>query len=456
LVTYHSDPMHPASPQPTAIGFRALLRDRAFVQLWTGQIISQLADKIFLTLQVALLENTHRYAVPEFMQPIMSSDSRLLLLFIASTIPAILLGSAAGIFVDRRRKKAILFHCNLWRAVMLILLPFLPGGYLMLVAIVFAESILTQFFAPAEQSALPFIVRSENLVAANSLFATTMISSIVVGHAVASPIFDLVSQFGQSFGKEITVGILYFLGAVILGSLPLRERLHKPETTIHPWQDFKAGLRYLRKSRLVSNAMVQLMMIYSVFASLTVLSIRLTDYVGLRIDQFGFLVASAGIGMVLGASLLNVLHDRLHHRPLPFWGFLSVSLVLFIFAFVNISLLKPILVSGLGLNLTDDALKLILRAIALFLSFLLGIGSVFIVIPMQTLIQQETPESMRGKVFGFQNNVINIAISLPLVLTEFFVQKISLSPVLILISAIVAVVGYSTWRTSRKVLQDAI
>ncbi|MEB3295080.1 MAG: MFS transporter [Synechococcales bacterium] len=448
--------MHPASPHPTAIGFRALLRDRAFMQLWIGQIISQLADKIFLTLQVALLENTNRYALPEFLKPWMGADSRLLLLFIASTVPAILLGSAAGIFVDRRRKKSILFHCNLWRALMLILLPFLPGGYVMLVAIVFAESILTQFFAPAEQSTLPFIVRSENLVAANSLFATTMISSIVVGHAVASPIFDLVSHWSHSFGKEITVGILYFLGAVILGSLPMRERLHKPEVSIHPWQDFKAGLRYLRKSRLVSNAMVQLMMIYSVFASLTVLSIRLTNNVRLRPDQFGFLVASAGIGMVLGAAFLNLLHDRLHHRPLPFWGALSVSTVLFAFAFVNINLLKPILVSWLGLGLTDDTLKFILLGMALFLSFLLGIGSVLIVIPMQTLIQQETPESMRGKVFGFQNNVINIAISLPLVLTEFCVQKLTLSPVLILISAIVASVGYFTWRTSRRILQDAI
>ena len=35
---------------------------------------------------------------------------------------------------------------------------------------------------------------------------------------------------------------------------------------------------------------------------------------------------------------------------------------------------------------------------------------------MQTTIQAETPADMRGKVFGLQNNAVNIALSLPLVL----------------------------------------
>ncbi|MBD2325306.1 MFS transporter [Alkalinema sp. FACHB-956] len=453
--------MHPVSQQPQSTGFSALLRDRAFMQLWIGQICSQLADKIFLTLQVSLLTENLRYQAFEInmgsIQWALDPNSRLLILFIASTIPAILFGSAAGIFVDRRRKKSVLFHCNLWRAIMLLLLPFIPGGFPLLVVIVFAESVLTQFFAPAEQSVLPFLVARENLIAANSLFATTMIGSIVVGHAVASPIFDLVEYLSRGlgnlpfeFGKEFTVGLLYLAGAIILARLPMRETRQRAEDTLHPWQDFKAGLAYLRKDRLVSNAIVQLMIIYSVFASLTVLSIALTSKIQispgqkLQADQFGFLIAAAGVGMILGATLLNVMGDRFHHKPLPLIGFLSVSFALFCFAFIH------------------------QLAIALVLSAFLGLGSVLIVVPMQTLIQQQTPASMRGKVFGFQNNVINIAISLPLVLTEFFVK---LSPpldptnpnsprdpgfVLLGISVIVAAIGIWTWRRSRQVFQDVL
>jgi hypothetical protein len=48
----------------------------------------------------------------------------------------------------------------------------------------------------------------------------------------------------------------------------------------------------------------------------------------------------------------------------------------------------------------------------------IGIFAAAIGIPMQTTIQEQTPATMRGKVFGLQNNVVNIALSLPLVLAS--------------------------------------
>jgi predicted MFS family arabinose efflux permease len=48
---------------------------------------------------------------------------------------------------------------------------------------------------------------------------------------------------------------------------------------------------------------------------------------------------------------------------------------------------------------------------------LVGICGATIAIPMQTTVQSETPPEMRGKVFGLQNNAVNIALSLPLALT---------------------------------------
>jgi len=41
---------------------------------------------------------------------------------------------------------------------------------------------------------------------------------------------------------------------------------------------------------------------------------------------------------------------------------------------------------------------------------LLGRRPSLIGVPMQTLIQQQTPAAMHGKVFGFQNNAVNIAL----------------------------------------------
>jgi predicted MFS family arabinose efflux permease len=69
-------------------------------------------------------------------------------------------------------------------------------------------------------------------------------------------------------------------------------------------------------------------------------------------------------------------------------------------------------------------------------------------IPAQTTIQEDTPESLRGKVFGLQNNLINIALSLPLVLAGTVVSWYGLLPVLWVLAAIalVAALFERPWR----------
>ncbi|MFY8148309.1 MAG: MFS transporter, partial [Prochlorococcaceae cyanobacterium] len=66
----------------------------------------------------------------------------------------------------------------------------------------------------------------------------------------------------------------------------------------------------------------------------------------------------------------------------------------------------------------------------------------------QTTIQEDTPEAMRGKVFGLQNNLINIALSLPLVLAGTVVSRYGLLPVLwgLAAVALLAAVVEQPWR----------
>lgn len=120
-------------------------------------------------------------------------------IMIASTIPAVLFGSIAGVYVDRWSKKAVLVITNLLRGGLVMFLPFLlwltkgwtswhglPVGFYVLLGITFLVSTLTQFFAPAEQSAIPLIVERKHLLSANSLYTTTMMASVIVGFAVES------------------------------------------------------------------------------------------------------------------------------------------------------------------------------------------------------------------------------------------------------------------------------
>ena len=423
--------------EPTAkqVGFVALLKNRSFLALWIGQLLSQVADKILLTLLIALLA-----VYPTATGTENSMRSVLLLTF---TLPAILFGSVAGIFVDRLGKKLILVVSNVIRALLIFTIPFLPREFIILLLITFVISTVTQFFAPAEQAAIPLLIPRENLLAANALFTTTSMGGFIVGFAIGEPLLSLSQAWGGDYGQELLVGGLYFLAAGMLQTVALKETVANVNSMrVNPWQEMKAGFWYLKQNRLVWDAMLQLTTLYCVIAALTVLTFSLAPQIGLQSEkQYGFIVAAAGIGIMLGAGVLGHWGDVFRHKPLPLFGFLTMAFALAAFSFVSNLWL------GLGL------------------SALLGLGGALVGVPMQTLIQRETPTEMHGKVFGFQNNLVNIALSAPLAITGPITDAVSnavgsealgLRIVLVGMSAIVCVVGIWAWNNTRRVLRDVI
>lgn len=399
--------------------------------LWFGQVVSQVADKVFFVWLISLLNSYESLAFANSMRSA---------LMVAFTLPAILFGSAAGIVVDRFPKKQIMITADAIRAVLIILIPLLPKQFFILLVITFLISSVTQFFAPAEQAAIPLLVRREHLMSANALFTTTMMGSLIVGFAIGEPLLSWVKSWAgessQDIGRlyqDLFVAGLYIVAAVSGFFIAIKEKKISNSTVeIHPWGDLKEGLRYLWKNRLVRNAMVQLTILYSVFAALTVLAFDLAERIGLKSTQFGFLLAAAGVGLVFGAAILGHWGDRFHHKPLPLIGFLSMAFVLAVFTFTKYIWL------GLGL------------------SALLGLGASLIGVPMQTVIHASTEESMRGKVFGFQNNVVNIALSVPLAVAGPLTDAIGLRVVLVGMSILVGVAGIWVWHNTRGILQDVI
>jgi MFS family permease len=418
--------MLPAKTPTESSGYRALFQNRPFVLLWSGQVLSQIADKVLLVMLIALLDS---YNIPARFTA--SSSSYLM---VASTIPAIIFGAAGGIFVDRYPKKQIMVLADVIRACLILLIPLLPKEFAILLLITFAVSTVTQIFAPAEQAAIPLVVKRENLLTANALFTTTQMGSLIVGFAIGEPILTAVTNWLGAGAKELFVATLYLLAAGLGQLVRIKENIviSDAELKINPWRDFKTGLDYLRSRKILLNAMTQLAILFSAIAALPVLSIALTTEIGLPAKQFGFLVAAAGIGLVLGAGMLGHWGHRFHHKPLPLVGFISMGIVLAIFTWV-------------------DRIW-----VGLLLSGILGFGASLIAVPMQTLMQEKTPESMRGKVFGFQNNAVNIALSLPLVITGPLTDTFGLRPVLLGMSAIVIVAGVWAWQSTKNVLEDVI
>jgi MFS family permease len=425
----------PAIAAEGQIGFGPVLRNRNFLILWIGQVFSQLADKVYLVLMIAIIST-------QFEAPGQSISGWVSAVMVAFTIPAVLFGSLAGVYVDRWSKKAVLVLTNLLRGAFVIALPVLlwisqdwgavrqiPISFGLLLTVTFAVSTLTQFFAPAEQSMIPLIVKKYRLLSANSLYTTTMMASVIIGFAIGEPLLNMADRLLQSFdggsgwGKSVLVGGGYLLAGLLLMLVDTRNDTLPDHEPPHPWDDIKDGIKYLAQKPTVRNAIVQLVVLFSVFAALAVLAVRLAEVMPvLESDQFGFLLAAAGLGMALGAAGIGQFGQKLSRNRLSVLGSLGMAGSMVAMAFVTQQLWPT-----------------------LGLIALLGLFAATIGIPMQTTIQEDTPADMRGKVFGLQNNVVNIALSLPLALASVAESWLGLPLVLSILGGIVATGGLLTW-----------
>ncbi len=105
---------------------------------------------------------------------------------LSSFVPQVVVGSVAGVFVDRWDRKRTMVVANLLLAVGLLPLLLVSGAdriWVVYVVLAF-ESVVEVFFAPAEQALLPRVVPSDDLVAANGLNGQVQNLARLVGSAV--------------------------------------------------------------------------------------------------------------------------------------------------------------------------------------------------------------------------------------------------------------------------------
>lgn len=404
----------PTPPAPIS-GFLTLLKNRPFMVLLCGQVVSQIADKVFFFLLISL---NYTYQSPQAFANSMPSA-----LMSALTLSAILLGSLAGIVVDRFLKKHMMIAADAIRAVLMFSIPLLPKQFFILLVIAFLISSMTQFLYPAEQAAIPLMVQRENLMSANALFTATMMVSSIVGLAMGEPLLSLAENWTGESSQSFFVAGLYLIAAFIRLFIYIQETRNRQSLlSINPLRDFQEGLGYLWNNRLVRNAIVQKTILYSTFAVISVWALDLAEMVGLKSTQFGFLLVAAGVGFICGAFLLGQWTFRFHDKPLASLGFLSIAFVLATFTF-NRHL-------ELGLSLF----------------VVLGLGASLIDLPMQTVIQAFTLESMRGRAFGFQNSVVNIAASATLVVAKPLTDAVGMGAILFGMSILIGIAGVWAWR----------
>src|SRR5512136_2394060 len=119
----------------------AVLRNRNFSLMWSGQLVSTMGSAL-TSLAASIL-----------IYRLTNSAMSVGLMLMATAAPTVLVGLFAGVFVDRFDRKRIMIAADLIRAVLVFLIPTLvPYSIVWLYVIVMLSSAVGQFYDPAHES----------------------------------------------------------------------------------------------------------------------------------------------------------------------------------------------------------------------------------------------------------------------------------------------------------------
>jgi MFS family permease len=277
---------------------RPLLLTRNFGLIWLSQLVSQVGDGVS---NLALLW---------FVYSITGSPVKTTIIGLIHTIPPIVLGPFIGVYVDRLPKKFFLIGSNVFRAVLMGIIPCAVSTDTftvnLLYGLVFLDAMAMAMFSPALMSSVPMIVPRAQFTAANALIQSTTSLGIIFGPAVSGV---GIALFGS---QEVLClnGATYFVAALCLGMVRLRAgqpSAVEPETTRgSAWQDFKEGLAFVVTKQRVILLLILTAGCYGFGASAlsTLFPVFARKLLGLGPVEVGYLWSFLGIGLLVMSVVL--------------------------------------------------------------------------------------------------------------------------------------------------------
>ena len=313
-------------------------------------------------------------------------------------------------------------------AVLAVLLSSETIGWLY--ALAFLISVITQFFFPAEAGTIYDVVEDKNLLlTANSLFSVTFFASVILGNVLAGPFLLL-------FGAHLTffiVAMAFLLASIFTARLPgsgvLKFRHEAGGFDLnHIFSDFLVGLDHLYHSPQVRRGIFLLGASQITIGILGVIAPGFADRIlHIPVPTVSlFVMAPAAAGMALGALVLGQFFRHAKRESLIKVGFYMAAIFLVIYSLVD-------KIAG-GINLP-------IVAVSVVVLLLLGAANAFLDIPVNTMIQENTPQEVRSRVYGVVSTVIGLAGVFPIVLSGALADVIGVRMVMLITGAVLLILA---------------
>ena len=342
------------------IGLRDVFAQRGYGRLWAARTVSQWGDTFnFVALALLIYDLT-------------GSGLGVSGVVVAEIVPVLLLAPLAGPLVDRWPRVRVMIGSDVFRLVLAVLLAVWHAAPVGVYAVAFAMSFAGVFFNPAASSVLPALVPREALVAAN----TGIWTAAVLSQIVLAPLAGLL-VVSLGYGAAFSINAASYAASALL--------LRWLRVPGHPDQvprrrllvEARDGLAVLVRHPLLRTlAVAQFLAALSAGATSALLVVLAREHLGVTGRGYGLLVGAIGVGAVLGPLVL-LRRVRNPTRPLLVFGPFGLR-----------GLVDLALASTTSVPFAAGTLVLY------------GVGTSTGAVTFNSLLQAETPEHVRGRVFA--------------------------------------------------------
>lgn len=434
-----------AQAQPTMASFRHVMKNRHFLRLWLAQFIS-------LT-----IFNATNFAVVALVNDVTHSVLMSGLAIIAFTLPAVPFGAIAGAIVDQLDKRMVLWVTNILRMgmmlLMLVSLLAAPTNMWPLFGLTFVTSFISQFFIPAEGSAIPLLVGEGELMPALSLFNISVTLSQAIGYLILGRIIATIfPPFTLTLGSLtlhvksidmlfVIMALLYAICTILILYIPAlafnetrpnksehHDALSETNKAFHNlWRDMMEGWRIVNADRLLLFSVIQVSVV-------GVISLLIGELAGSVVQQFfhrpaddmALILAPAGIGLVGASILMPQISERVGKIRLAAIGVISLA--------IGFLLLPALRWLTYQLDPQHGAGSMLFLSTTMILVLLLGIALACVNVPSQTVMQERAPDSGRARILSLQYMIYSAG-SIPVLLfAAVIAQFLGLNLLILLVS----------------------
>jgi MFS family permease len=293
-------------------------------------------------------------------------------------------------------------------------------------------AVVTQFFIPAEIPVIPLVVPKDLLLPANALFGMGVYGSVLIGYALAGPFFTF---FGPQ-GVFVVLALLILIAAVFISFVQLkrvdmREKNAETASIAAPLKDeLKTVFSLITRTKRVYQSIFLLTLSQVIILTLSVVG---PGYAGevLQIDigQFPLLFATpAAFGMVTGGIITAYFFHNHPRQRVVIIGLVLSAVAILLLPYGSKVTSRAIV--GTINAFLPHAFSITIEHIMVALAFLLGLGNAFVFVPANTVLQEETSDQLRGKVYGMLNAIVGVFSFFPILLVGELADSFGVGSVL--------------------------